>query len=58
MSWNGFGLEGAVALGEALNVNNVLEELDISSNRFNAEAAVCIAKGVPRVVYSFKTSVK
>lgn len=30
LSWNGFGIDGAKALGEALKVNPVVEELDIS----------------------------
>ena len=30
LSWNGFSLEGAMALGDALKGNSVLEELDIS----------------------------
>ena len=29
LSWNGFGLEGAIALGDALKGNSVLEELDV-----------------------------
>ena len=30
LAWNGFGREGAVALGDAVKGNSVLEELDIS----------------------------
>ena len=30
LSWNGFGLEGATALQDALKGNSVLKELDIS----------------------------
>ena len=30
LSWNGFGNEGALALGDALKGNSVLETLDIS----------------------------
>jgi len=30
LSWNGFGLEGAIGLQDALKGNSVLEELDIS----------------------------
>ena len=30
LSWNGFGLDGAIALQDALKANSVLEELDIT----------------------------
>lgn len=30
LSWNGFGLEGAIGLQDALKGNSVLEELDVS----------------------------
>lgn len=30
LSWNGFGVEGALGLQDALKGNSVLEELDIS----------------------------
>lgn len=30
LSWNGFALEGALALGEALKANSVLEELNVT----------------------------
>ena len=35
LSWNGFGNEGAVALGKALAHNVMLEELDIRCNRID-----------------------
>lgn len=46
LSWNGFGNEGALALGEALKVNNVLTELDISSNHINNEGTMKLCKGL------------
>ena len=33
LSWNGFGNEGAAAIGEALKYNSSLEVLDLSNNR-------------------------
>ena len=57
LSWNGFGLEGAIALGEALKVNNVLEEIDVSSNRINTEGAVCLAKGRKKLLFVVTFSV-
>ena len=35
LSWNGFGTEGAVALGKALAHNVMLEELDMRCNRID-----------------------
>lgn len=46
LSWNGFGNEGAFALGEALKVNSVLTELDISNNHINNEGAIKLCKGL------------
>lgn len=46
LSWNGFGNEGALALGEALKVNNVLVQLDISTNHINNEGAEKLCKGL------------
>uniref|UniRef100_A0A674JVG9 Leucine rich repeat containing 74A n=1 Tax=Terrapene triunguis TaxID=2587831 RepID=A0A674JVG9_9SAUR len=46
LSWNGFGNEGALALGEALKLNNILVQLDISSNHINNEGAGKLAKGL------------
>lgn len=30
LAWNGFGLEGSIAFGDALKGNQVLEELDLT----------------------------
>lgn len=30
LSWNGFGKDGAKAIGDALKVNSSLEEIDLS----------------------------
>lgn len=30
LGWNGFGVDGCKAMGDALKTNNVLEELDLS----------------------------
>ncbi|KAH0620474.1 hypothetical protein JD844_020982 [Phrynosoma platyrhinos] len=46
LAWNGFGNEGALALGEALKVNMVLTELDISNNHINNEGTVKLCKGL------------
>ncbi|XP_072479271.1 leucine-rich repeat-containing protein 74A isoform X1 [Notamacropus eugenii] len=46
VSWNGFGNEGAQALGEALKVNSTLAYLDISSNHLNNEGAIKLGKGL------------
>uniref|UniRef100_A0A8C0JE42 Leucine rich repeat containing 74A n=1 Tax=Chelonoidis abingdonii TaxID=106734 RepID=A0A8C0JE42_CHEAB len=46
LSWNGFGNEGALALGEALKLNNILVQLDISRNHINNEGAGKLAKGL------------
>ncbi|KAG8538876.1 hypothetical protein GDO81_021859, partial [Engystomops pustulosus] len=43
LSYNGFGNDGAAALGEALKVNNVLEEINISNNRIALQGAVRFA---------------
>jgi hypothetical protein len=29
LAWNGFGLDGSIALGDALKGNSVLEEINI-----------------------------
>lgn len=34
LSWNGFGKEGAKAIGEALKMNSSLEELDLGYVRW------------------------
>ncbi|KAG8126352.1 hypothetical protein E2320_021441 [Naja naja] len=46
LSWNGFGNEGAFALGEALKVNTMLAELDISNNHISNEGAIKLSKGL------------
>lgn len=46
LSWNGFGNEGAFALGEALKVNTMLAELDISNNHVSNEGAIKLSKGL------------
>lgn len=46
LSWNGIGNEGALALGEALKVNNVLVHLDISNNQINNEGAKKLCRGL------------
>jgi len=46
LSWNGFGYEGSLALGELLKKNSTLTELDLSSNRINWQAIQFIAKGL------------
>lgn len=43
---NGFGLEGAEAIGKALKNNRTLFELDISHNRVPLEGAIAIAHGL------------
>lgn len=43
---NGFGLDGARAMGHALKHNQSLEDLDLSANRIPSEGAVEIAKGL------------
>ena len=37
LAWNGFGNDGANAIGRALAHNVMLEELDIRSNRIDAQ---------------------
>ena len=46
LSWNGFGVEGAIALAELIRGNKYLRELDISHNRINWEGAIAIAKAL------------
>ena len=43
---NGFGFEGARAIGHALKHNQSLEELDLSANRITSPGAIEIAKGL------------
>ncbi|TNN51178.1 Leucine-rich repeat-containing protein 74B [Liparis tanakae] len=48
LTFNGFGGEGAVALGRALKENAALEELDVSNNRIPPEGALHLATGLKR----------
>lgn len=43
---NGFGNEGATALGEVLRLNNSLVYIDISSNDISNEGVIKISKGL------------
>ena len=43
---NGFGVEGAKAIGTALKSNRTLLELDLSHNRVPEEGATEIAQGM------------
>ena len=46
LSWNGFGNEGALALGEALKFNNTLLHLDLNNNRITNEGVSMFCKGL------------
>lgn len=46
LSWNGFGNEGALALGEALKFNNTLVYLDLGNNRINDEGVGMLCRGL------------
>jgi hypothetical protein len=46
LAWNGFGYEGALAVGEMVRGNKYLRELDVSNNRINWEGALQIMKGL------------
>ena len=46
ISWNGFGNEGAKAVGEALKHNRSLELLDLSNNRIRANGAIILSSGL------------
>lgn len=46
LSWNGFGNEGALALGEALKFNNTLVYLDLSNNRISDEGVGMLCRGL------------
>ena len=46
LSCNGFGYEGALAVGELLRRNSTLTEVDLSSNRINWQAMEFIIKGL------------
>lgn len=46
LSWNGFGNEGALALGEALKFNNTLVHLNLNNNRMTDEGVSMLCKGL------------
>lgn len=46
LSMNGFGNDGAAALGEVLRFNSCLDYLDVSSNSINNEGISKISKGL------------
>uniref|UniRef100_A0A1A8I228 Leucine rich repeat containing 74B n=1 Tax=Nothobranchius kuhntae TaxID=321403 RepID=A0A1A8I228_NOTKU len=46
LSCNYFGKEGAIALGQALKENNMLEELNVSNNQIPPEGAIHLALGL------------
>lgn len=46
LAMNGFGYEGARAMGHALKHNQSLATLDLSCNRINPPGAIEIAKGL------------
>lgn len=46
MAWNGFGKEGAKALGEALPENNKLRQLDLTNNRIDANGMALFMVGL------------
>jgi len=43
---NGFGMEGAKAMGQALTHNRTLLELDICNNRIPLNGVIAMAKGL------------
>lgn len=46
LSWNGFGNEGALAMGEALKFNNTLVHLNLNNNRLTNEGVGMLCKGL------------
>lgn len=46
LSWNGFGNEGALALGEALKFNNTLVHLNLNNNRITNEGVGMLSRGL------------
>ena len=46
VSWNGFGYEGSLAVGELLKNNSTLTQLDLSVNRIDWLAVPLIAGGL------------
>ena len=45
-SWNGFGFEGCVALGQVLRSNSTLRVLDLTNNRIHPPALFQLLPGV------------
>lgn len=46
LSWNGFGNEGALAMGEALKFNNTLVHLNLNNNRLTNEGVAMLCRGL------------
>lgn len=46
LSWNGFGNEGALALGEALKFNNTVVQLNLNNNRLTDEGVSGLCRGL------------
>lgn len=46
LSWNGFGNEGALAMGEALKFNNSLVHLNLNNNRLTNEGVGMLCRGL------------
>ena len=46
LSWNGFGNEGALAMGEALKFNNSLVQLNLNNNRLTNEGVGMLCRGL------------
>lgn len=46
LSWNGFGNEGALAVGEALKFNNTLVHLNLSNNCLTNEGVRMLCRGL------------
>lgn len=46
LSWNGFGNEGALALGEALKFNTTLVHLNLNNNRITNEGVGMLSRGL------------
>ena len=46
LSWNGFGNEGALAMGEALKFNSTLVHLNLGNNRLTNEGVGMLCRGL------------
>lgn len=46
LSWNGFGNEGALAMGEALKYNNSLVHLNFNNNCITNEGVSMLCRGL------------